>query len=347
MPLHVEGRSISPAELPGIDEKVAFLRQPDSYPGFAVSRVETLETHMAWVFLTERHAWKMKKAVRTEFLDFSTLEQRRIDCLREVKLNRRLAPNVYESVVPLLMGEDGRLRLGGKEGRPVDWLVKMRRLPAQRMLSEVLAANGCREEEARAVGDLLGRFYRRAHRVVITPKEYRERLERTVRANRMELCRLEFDMPRMSVEAAADALLEFIFQRAELLDQRVCDGHIVDGHGDLRPEHVGLLDPPIIIDCAEFNREFRIQDAAADLSFLILECRRLGAHEAGDWIWAGYCDVSGDDCPGDLARFHRRYHALTRAKIALWHLDDSRISGPDSWKEKARRYLDLAASPEC
>src|SRR5690348_10060399 len=117
---------------PGIEQKVAFLSRPESYPGH-VELVERKETHMSWIFLTEMHVWKLKKPVRTDYSDFSTVEARRHNASNEVRLNRRLTKDVYLGVVPLALASGGSLRLGG-DGEAVDWLVVMRRLPANRML---------------------------------------------------------------------------------------------------------------------------------------------------------------------------------------------------------------------
>ena len=119
-----------------IEEKVAFLRRPASYPQGA-RQVETIQTHMSWVFLTDKHAWKLKKPVRNEYLDFSTPEARRLDCSREVRFSRRLARDVYLGIVPLTFNKNGNLQLGGR-GRRVDSLVLMRRLPANRMLDHLI-----------------------------------------------------------------------------------------------------------------------------------------------------------------------------------------------------------------
>ena len=111
-----------------LETKVAFLRRAASFPE-QTAQVEAVETHMSWVFLTERHAYKLKKPVRTPFLDFSSIASRRRHCEAEVSLNRRLARGVYLDTVRLAADPAGKLQLGGK-ARVVDWLVKMRRLPA-------------------------------------------------------------------------------------------------------------------------------------------------------------------------------------------------------------------------
>ena len=132
---------------PGLSEKVAFLRRPEAYASRPPS-VELKETHMSWLFLTDRYVWKLKKPVRYDYLDFSTVEARKADCELEVKLNRRLAPDVYLGVVSLVSDPHGRMQLGG-EGQVVDWLVMMRRLPVDRMLDAAIYAHTVSREDVR------------------------------------------------------------------------------------------------------------------------------------------------------------------------------------------------------
>jgi hypothetical protein len=165
----------------GIGAKLAFLARAEAYPE-ASERVEVLETHMSWVFLTERFAYKLKKPVRYEFLDFRTIPARRHYCEEEIRLNRRLAPETYLRLVPLTMGRDGKLCLGGF-GEPVDWLVKMYRLPRKRMLDQAIANRSVREPQIRGVALFLAEFYRDAAPVAMTPRAYRERLNSEVTAN--------------------------------------------------------------------------------------------------------------------------------------------------------------------
>jgi len=122
----------------GLEAKVRALRDPATYPE-APRAIEVRETHMSWVFLTERHVYKLKKPVRYDFLDFSTFEKRRADCEAEVRLNRRFAPDVYLGIVALTADAHGALRLNG-EGEAIEWLVKMRRLPDEHMLDQRIRA---------------------------------------------------------------------------------------------------------------------------------------------------------------------------------------------------------------
>lgn len=322
--------------------KVDFLRRPESYTP-RPSRVETVETHMAWVFLTDRYAWKMKKPVRYEFLDFSTLPARRGDCEEEVRLNRRLAHNVYFGVVPLNVDPQGTLQLDG-EGEPVEWLVKMRRLPSERMLDRLIERGAVNEADVRKAAALLSGFYEHAAPAQLGTTEYRDRLAREIRANRDELLLPKYGLPADQVESLTAAQLELLDHEPALFDQRVEAERVVEAHGDLRPEHICLEEEPVIIDCLEFNRDLRLLDTVSELSFLSLECDRLSAPFVGEWVFDTYRSSTRDDPPPPLLDFYRRYHAATRAKIAVWHLQDSDIREPRKWTAKARRYLELAST---
>ncbi len=325
--------------LPTLEEKVAYLSRPEIYP---TQVVETKETHMSWVFLTDRRAWKMKKPVRYDFLDFSTLEARRKDCEEELRLNRRLAADVYYGIIPLTIDAQGELRLGGS-GETIDWLVKMRRLPADLMLDRAIADRTVRAASARKVGSLLARFYKRSVPAEISGSEYRQRMRDDIRANQRELANPDYALPVNLLESITRAQLVFLDQDRELFDRRAQNGRIIEAHGDLRPEHICLESEPVIIDCLEFNRDLRILDTASELSFLALECERLGAPQVGDLILETCIEETGDSPPARLLEFYKSYHACLRAKIAVWHLKDHGINDREKWTGRARHYLDLAA----
>jgi aminoglycoside phosphotransferase family enzyme len=144
------------------------------------------------------------------------------------------------------------------------------------------------------------------------------------------------------VEELARAAQGCLERHAALFERRVAERRLVEGHGDLRPEHVCLAPEPVIIDCLEFSRELRLLDPADELAFLALECERLGAPAVGSWFLAAYTEVTGDAPPPLLLRFHRTYRALRRAKLAVWHLEDPAVREPARWTARARRYLELA-----
>jgi aminoglycoside phosphotransferase family enzyme len=336
------GSSQSPDRSPETAVKVAFLRRADAYPD-APSRVVVFETHMSWLFLGGPHAYKLKKPVRHEGLDFTTMEARRLDCEAELHLNRRLAPDVYLDVVPIVTDEAGRLALAAR-GHVVDWLVKMRRLSEETMLDRAIGDGRVDSSHIRKIAQLLADFYERAGRARMSGLHYRERLERGVRADLHELDDPVWRLPRALVRDVAQHQLERLERDAALFDARAHADRIVDGHGDLRPEHICLEAQPVIIDCLEFNQELRLLDPADELAFLALECERMGAPRVGERILDAYQELSGDWPDPRLLRFYRNYRAYRRAKIAVWHLRDQARTARDKWQQRAQRYLELAMS---
>jgi aminoglycoside phosphotransferase family enzyme len=330
---------MSEAEL---TDKVAFLSTRTAYP-VPTTSVETKETHMSCLFLTDHHVWKLKKPVRYAYLDFSTVEARKRDCELELELNRRLAPDVYLGIMPLVTDAEGKMQLGG-EGRVVDWLVMMRRLPEHRMLDVAIADQTVTREEIRNVGVLLTRFYQQAKKMPLSAAEYKRLLEAEAAECARELRRPEFGLPPETVESIEALQIATLKQHAGVFDERARQGKIVEAHGDLRPEHICLESQPVIIDCLEFHPDFRILDPVSELAFLALECERLGAAWVGDLILETYRHETNDCPPELLARYYKRQHAYVRAKIAIWHLKDHDVRDPGKWIEKAKDYLRRAQS---
>jgi len=327
---------------PTLAEKVAFLRRPEAYVG-APPRVEAIETHMSWVFLTDELAHKLKKPVRYKYFDFRSLAARRRNCEAEVRLNLRLAPDVYLGTVPLVVDADGELRLGG-EGEVVDWLVRMRRLPSQRMLDHAIRDGTVRPAQLEAVAHLLADFFSGAARVPVRPQTFRRRLADGIAESAAELLDPAFALPAERVARVRDRLAETLAARAALFDRRVAAGHVVEGHGDLRPEHVFLGPGPAVIDCLEFRRELRILDWADEISFLAMECERLGAPGVGAAILDACCRRLGDAPPPALIAFYKAQRAFLRARLAILHLRDHEVRDMQIWRPRALEYLDLAAA---
>jgi aminoglycoside phosphotransferase family enzyme len=145
----------------------------------------------------------------------------------------------------------------------------------------------------------------------------------------------------LPVCAAQQAVLQ---RDAALFDDRVRRGRIFEGHGDLRPEHVSLGDPPQFIDCLDFSRDLRVLDAADEIAFLALECERLGAPEAAHRICADYGEICGDVVPVRLVRFYQSHRATVRARLALRRLHEPGVRDPAKWAERIADYLRLAAA---
>jgi aminoglycoside phosphotransferase family enzyme len=297
---------------------------------------------MSWVFLTSRHAYKLKKPIRFDDLDLSTPRLRRHSCEEEVRLNRRLAPNVYLGVSAITQAPNGELALDG-DGEPIDWVLRMRRLPADRMLDAIIAGRRATAEgrPIRLVARHLAHFFAAASAEGISARDYCARLERGVREDMQALSHPRYGLSRGRLEMLVRAQLELLDRRPLLFEDRVHAGRIIEGHGDLRPEHICVRREPAIIDCLEFSKDLRVLDPLDELAFLALECERLGDSRVGQWFLDIYGEVADDDAPPALLHFYRVYRALRRAKIAAQHLDDSSVRDPERFAVRARHYLEL------
>lgn len=318
--------------------KVAFLSRPAAYPD-PTAHVQPIETHMSWVFLLDRHAYKLKKPVHLPYLDFSTVALRKHFCAEEVRLNRRLSDDVYLGIVPLAQDDAGSLRFAA--GLPVvDWLVRMRRLPAERMLDRRIADGTLASGDLARVVTRLAWFYRASPRVPIGEDTYVARFADGIDANAAALALPAYGLPAADVAAVCARQRATLDRLAPLVAARAA--RVVEAHGDLRPEHVCAGAQPQFIDALEFSRDLRLLDPVDEVAFLALECERLGAAWARGPILATYTALTGDAPPEALLSFYQSHRACVRAKIAAWHLDDDGIRERTKWSERAGQYLRLA-----
>ncbi len=336
-----EPRRLVPASALSLAEKVEFLQRGDAYRP-PVSEVTRRETHMSQVFLAGDRAYKLKKPVRFPYLDFSTLARREAACRAELKLNRRLAPDVYRDVVPLVQSTRG-LSIGGS-GDIVDWLVVMKRLDESQMLDRVIVEKRLHRWHLDRLAAVLIQFYRRASAAFVSPAVQAAEWRRSLAYNRRILLDPRFPLPSGSIRYIDAMQRRFLAARAAELAERVKARHIVDGHGDLRPEHIYLGDPVRIIDCLEFNARLRMVDAFDEIAFLCLECERLGAAWAGEYLRRRLIHALRDGHSDELFVFYRCHRATLRARLAIAHLLEPQPRTPEKWTPLARTYLKLAAA---
>lgn len=315
----------------GLPEKVAFLR------GLCGPRDEVIETHFAWVFLVGDRALKLRKPVRRDTMDYGSVAARRSDSEAEVRLNRRLAPDVYLGARPLLRNALGQVVLDGT-GEVIDWLVEMRRLDRRWMLDAALDRGEANEQSLARVAKLLAAFYRSGAPECTAPGAFQRRLARQIAANHAALLSLEAaraDDLRSRQESQLETL-------GPCLDARAAQGCVVEAHGDLRPEHILITEPPAVIDCLEFDRELRILDRAEELCFLELECARAGHADEGRRLLIDCLARLPDDAPEPLLGLYRSHRAATRAKLYTWRAGEPDGESPEQWRRRALTYVDFA-----
>lgn len=268
--------------------------------------IHLVETHISTLFFAGDLVYKLKKPVRTEFVDFSTVEARAAACHREVELNRRLAPDVYLGVAELAM-----------DGRALDHFVVMRHLPASRRLAAQLDApdvGAQLDEIARIVADFHDRAERGPH---IDANCTPDALLALWRTGVDQLRPFVPDvLDRDQVDRMDELAREYIEGRNELIRERIEAGRACDGHGDLLAEDVFCMqDGPRILDCLEFDDALRHGDVLADVAFLAMDLERLGRPDLAARFLATYRELSGDRWPDSLAHLHIAYRAHVRSKV--------------------------------
>lgn len=278
-----------------------------------VSNLTLRETHISWVILTGDFAYKIKKPVRFDFIDCSTLEQRRRLCEEELRLNRRLAPQLYVQVVPITR-RDGGLQIGGS-GPVIEYAVCMRQFDAAAELSTLLTAGGVEGDEIVSLAELLARFHLQAP-VQTGLASAHQALDAALG----NLAQLQPLLQQTVDGRHLRSLSGWCHEQARaleaLLQLRARDGFIRECHGDLHAGNIARFAGRLVpFDCLEFSAALRWIDTIDDLAFLVMDLRSRGRHDLALVLLSRYLEVTGDYAGLNVLRFYCVYRALVRAKV--------------------------------
>jgi len=305
-----------------------------------------MQTQMSFLFLTGDYVYKVKKPVDLGYLDYTTLEKRRFFCQQELKLNRRLCPDIYLEVVPIVQHQD-KILLGGK-GEVIEYAVKMRQLPPQRMMNVLLSKNQVSQRMVRQVAQKLVDFHQQAETnteissygslgSILTNTE--ENFTQTQKYIGVSISSEQY----RGIKAYTDS---FTVQNIRLFKKRVKEGRIRDCHGDLHSAHICFIDGICIYDCIEFNDRFRYCDVASEIAFLAMDMDYHRHPDLSQHFIDAYVKSSQDEELLKLLHFYKCYRAYVRGKVESFKLDDPHI--PEGEKTRAlaaaRRYFELAKS---
>lgn len=337
--------------VPPSGDLVADLRRPEAYPIAPLQQVTLAETHASWVFIADDEVWKVKRPVDYGFLDFTTLDARLHFCEEEIRLNRRLATEVYREVAPVHLGLDGRHSFVGP-GPVVDYAVRMRRLPDAWSAAARLRTGSLDRGDLDRLSERLSRFYAAAEE---TPRfGTQECLRFNVQENFAQVRRFVEDLVDAPTISEVSAYHQrWLHRRAARFEQRIATRRVRDGHGDLRLDHVYFppSDPswseqpePLVIDCVEFNRRFRCADVASDVAFLSMELDAAGRPDLGAYFLASFAARSQDFDLYGVVDFYLSYRAFVRAKVACFVATDTGIAADQrrAKREEAKRLFGLA-----
>jgi len=324
---------------------VARLQEPIAYPE-PTSGVELVQTHISWIFLTDRFAYKVKKPVDLGFLNFTTLRRRHFYLHQELILNRRLCPEIYLQVLPITAGKIG-VRVGGR-GQAVEYALEMVRLPQERMMDEVTDRGELKQEHLDRIIERLARFYEQAAtgpridkfgEPAVIAFNHQENFSRTASLVG------EMLSPELFAEIQAFSW-GFLRAKRQLFLRRVREGRIRDCHGDLHMKNICLANGVYIYDCIEFNPRFRYGDVAADIDFLAMELDFHGQKELSRYFVERFALAARDPELLEILDFYKCYRAYVRGKINAFIAQDPEQSAGAQEKAlaQARAYFALAGA---
>jgi len=309
-----------------------------------VDRIRLIQTHISWVFLTGKYAYKVKKPVNFGFLDYTTLEKRRHFCGEEVRLNRRFSPEMYLGVLPIAK-EDGGFRINGV-GDAVEYTVKTLEMPQDALLSNRLKN---RRVDADMIGDI-AKTVADFHRGAETGEDINEGGSvRTIRFNwneNFEQTRefLGATLSRQQFDLISEKVGAFVSRNEALFETRIDDGRIRDCHGDLHSQSIFVTDRVFLFDCIEFNTRFRYSDVAAEVAYLAMDLDYHGRADLSEHFVNKYLSFNPDEQMTALLPFYQCYRAYVKGKVVSFRLNDGKTSQTerDTARESARTYFDLS-----
>jgi aminoglycoside phosphotransferase family enzyme len=331
--------------VPATPSLVKALLKSEIYP-HNPQKVELVQTQMSFLFLTGDYVYKVKKPVDLGYLDYTTLEKRRFFCQQEIELNRRLCPDIYLEVVPIISSR-GQIHLGG-EGKIIEYAVKMKQLPEERMLDRLLSQDLVTEEMVGRVAEKLATFHNKARTspeisaygkldaIMINTEENFSQTEKYMGISIS-------DQKYNHIKAYTN---EFLKSNKSLFQKRIASGRIRDCHGDLHAAHVCISNGIYIYDCIEFNDRFRYGDVASELAFLAMDLDRFKQADLSQAFVTAYVRLSQDKELLQLLNFYKCYRAYVRGKVESFKFDDPYV--PEEEKTialaAAMRYFELAES---
>jgi aminoglycoside phosphotransferase family enzyme len=323
---------------------VEVLLTPEAYPEDP-GKIELIQTHISFVFLTKNFVYKVKKAVNFGFLDFSTLEKRRLFCEKELELNRRLCPDIYLEVVPI--NKSNILKIKGN-GETVEYALKMKRLPQEKIMTVLLKENKVDNKTIDQLSKIIAQFHSNVQTsseidqygsLKIIKTNWDENFAQTQKYINQTVPKAEYQFIQSRVN-------NFMETGRSLFENRIKNGKIRDCHGDLHSGNIFITEKICIFDAIEFNDRFRYSDVASDVAFLAMDLDFQQRPDLSAYFIERYIAYSDDLQLTKLLPFYKCYRAYVRGKVISFKLDDTNVSSEEkiAATKEAQAYFKLAAA---
>lgn len=323
-----------------MEKLTSALMKPDAYDDH-VENVRLVQTHISWIFLTGKHVYKIKKPVNFGFLDFTTLEKRKVYCEKELEINKRLAKDMYLEVVPINQHND-KIKIKG-EGKTIEYAVKMKELPQNSMMLKLLEENKVNNDLINRIAEIISDFHSK-QKPISQPDSF-------------EIVKFNWDENFKQIEPFADRTIskknfdfikdkinKFLLSNRNLFEKRNAEGKIKDCHGDLHSGNIFIADKIYIFDAIEFNERFRIIDVANEVAFLAMDLDFHDRANLSDCFVDKYVEYTRDRELWELLDFYKCYRAFVRGKVMSFKADDKNVSegGKQESEKLAKEYFNLA-----
>ncbi|MCF8236098.1 MAG: hypothetical protein K9G67_13990 [Bacteroidales bacterium] len=303
---------------------------------------ELKTTHISWVILTDHYAFKIKRPVQYSFVDFSTIEKREYYCHEEIRLNRRLAPEMYLGVLPVTAKMAGLDQEGDKT---IDFAVRMQRKDSNKQMDRLMDQGRVDKDQIESLVKKIVDFHKSAEPVknvfdtLGLQREYEDIL-----TEKEQVKNVFGDSYEDKIKHAVEISSHYLNAIRSYSNERVISGFRKDCHGDLNARNIFLYDDPVIFDCIEFNRKFREIDILNDIAFLAVDFDFFDRSDLGEYFYERYLEDFGlEDEPKSKTLFiyYKSYRANIRAKVNLIRSVKDKVDARTKSLKKAKKYIDL------
>jgi uncharacterized protein len=325
-------------------DQVKNLIENCSFPG-KCDNPELEETHISWIILAEDFVYKIKRPVKFSFLDFSTLEKRKHFCEEELKLNRRMEPEMYLDVLPVT--KDLKIAEDGQDADIIDYALKMKRMDNSMEMDKLLAGNKVTKAQIEKLAEKIARFHKNTSVIKNAFRTLQFQEEFADIANHYDFISKKLgDDSKQKVSMCIENSFNYLNKIRSFSNQRIISGFQRDCHGDLNATNIFLYDEPVIFDCIEFSSQLRQIDVLNDIAFLCVDLDFYGREDLSELFYKKYREFFGmeeNEEEHELFRYYKSYRANIRTKVTLINIQKQ--NDPENTRKlnDAKKYIDLMA----